>query len=97
MARVQHAFSEMETELIRKLPDHYNYNTMKGNLQDNANYITLKEAMKILDYLTVYQCAGVIGSLCAKGILCRGEDDLQVKGDPLYRVTDKGIRVSYKI
>ncbi len=83
------AYIDLEKKVIKQFGNFLNYSGLESNLYDNATAFEFDE----IRGLNPIQLKSVIESLTGKGLL--SPDD--VNGDPIIRVTDKGVEEYYRL
>lgn len=89
MEKIDKAYTELETKVIKQIGGFLNYETLEENLCDNATAFWFNEIKGI----EKKQLRGVISSLEKKKLIC--SDD--VNDDPMFRVTNKGLKEYYRL
>lgn len=80
-------YTELELKVIESIGGFLNYGDLESDLDDNATYFTIDEI-----YIEPKKLRGVLLSLEQKHLIYK-----DFVGDPLFIVTDFGIKEYYRI
>lgn len=80
-------YTELELKVIESISDFLNYGDLESDLDDNATYFTIDEIN-----IEPKKLRGVLSSLERKHLIYK-----DFVGEPLFIVTDFGIKEYYRI
>lgn len=80
-------YTELELKVIESIGGFLNYGDLESNLDDNATYFTIDEVN-----IEPKKLRGVLSSLERKHLIYK-----DFVGEPLFMVTDFGIKEYYRI
>lgn len=80
-------YTELELKVIESIGDFLNYGDLESDLDDNATYFTIDEIN-----IEPKKLRGVLSSLERKHLIYK-----DFVGEPLFMVTDFGIKEYYRI